>query len=525
MGDVKKEVNKAFQTTFRTIFGECNIQMDDISDYLWRYHEPIGKRKSSVSGKDVFIADSRYCQGARIISEDEIDFKSAPALDINEIKDIDSIVEAAREQMQYAGNKVFGKAEMIDATDTATDVFFLSNAHHVSASKYVGYSSYIRMNSEYAFGSSYFLRSKHVIKVIAADSLTRCFETYISTNGSDLFFCYDCNGCSHAMFSFNLRSKNYVIGNLELPKDKYFALRKKLIDESREYIEKNKTFYSMFESLPPLKIKPAISVKRKPKPAEDFKPLDEAWKTACRVMLGKDIGPLRKYEKFLSERVNPVTKVKTAFGNETHTSDIFFYKHIPKERTVCAEEAEEIAKQHLTFEDGEEVNLKSVLGKISPFALFRVDFHEGSNANNIETHIAYTATNTYKVCDGTYAKNCAYDTMALNSEYVFGSYRTLYSKFCIKCHAGLELSNCFDTDCCTYTRDSYFSHNCESVDNSMFCFNTKSKRYAVGNVEIGKENYMKVKKIVLDEITAKLEKDGTLPFDIFTLGCYKQLKK
>jgi hypothetical protein len=266
-------------------------------------------------------------------------------------------------------------------------------------------------------------------------------------------------------------------------------------------------------------------VKRKPKLHSDMKPIDEAWRSTCRIVLGKDIGPLQKYEKFLSERINPVKMVKTAYGNETCTSDMFFYKYIPDDRTVNLEEAEEIAKQHLTFEDGKEVTLESVLGAISPIAFFRAEFAEGSNANNIETQIPYTATNTYRVMDATFAKNCAYDTMALNSEAAFGCFRVLYSKFCMKCHGSVGLTNCFEVDCSTNLRDSYFCHDVEGSDNCMFCFNTKSKRYAIGNVEIGRENYLKIKKIVLEEIAGKLENEGKLPFDIFTLGCYKPLKK
>lgn len=520
--DVRAEVENAFQATFKIIFGECNVRVDELKDYLLRYHYPVEKRRSSVSGKEVATSDSRYCRDAKFIAYDEIDFrKQHPPLGINEIKDIDSIIAAIGDRFAYSGNLTSGSSQFVEGSDAVTDSFYIYNSHHFLASKYAAYSSYVRDASEYVFGSAYFLRSKYLIKAIAADKITRSFETYISANGSDLFFCYDCVGCSHAMFSFNLRTKNYAIGNLELPRDKYFSIRKKLVDESREYLEKNRTFYSMFEDLPPLKAKPAISVRKKPKPAEDMGPIEDAWRGTCRIVLGREIGPLRGYGEFLSERINPVIRVKTAYGNETYSSDIFFYKYLPKERIVNLDEAEEIAKQHLAFEDGEEVTLESVMEKISPVAFFRAEFAEGSNANNIETQIPYTATNTYKVVDATYAKNCAYDTMALNSEYIFGSYRTLYSKFCIRAHSSVGLSNCFDVDCCTNLRDSYFCHNVEGSDSCMFCFNTKSKRFAVGNAEIGRENYAKVKRIVLDEIAQRLESDGKLPFDIFTVACYK----
>ncbi len=514
MAGVKGEVEKAFQTTFRIIFGECNVKMDELKDYLLRDGYPLEKRKSSVSGKDVYLSEWRYCPGAKIISQDEENMgpgrKFAP-LDMNEAKDIDSIIGAVQDRLYYEGSKKFGTTDFAEESDTVTSSFHVYNSHHLLNSRYAGYSSYLRDESEYVFGSGYFLRTKYAIKVIAADKVTRSFETYISANCADAFYCYDCVGCNHVMFSFNLRTKNYAIGNLELPKDKYFAMRKKLVDESREYIEKHRDFPSMFESLPKLKTKPEISVKRRPAPALDIKPVDEAWRSACKVVLGKDIGPLGKYGGFLSERVNAVRKIKTIFGNETYCSDIFFYKHLPGERIVNMDEAEEIAKMHLTFEDGEEVSLKSVLGKISPIAFFRAEFAEGSNANNMETQIPYTATNTYRVVDATYAKNCAYDTFALNSEYIFGSYRAIYSKFCIRCHSNFNLSSCFEMDNCTNSANSMYCHNVEGVDSSMFCFNTKSKRHAIGNVEVGRENYLKVKKIVLDEITQKLEKDARFP--------------
>ena len=36
---------------------------------------------------------------------------------------------------------------------------------------------------------------------------------------------------------------------------------------------------------------------------------------------------------------------------------------------------------------------------------------------------------------------------------------------------------------CRECSDSWFCHNVEGMQNALFCFNTKSKRYAVGNAE------------------------------------------
>lgn len=62
-------------------------------------------------------------------------------------------------------------------------------------------------------------------------------------------------------------------------------------------------------------------------------------------------------------------------------------------------------------------------------------------------------------------------------------------------------------------------HNIEDCQECMFCFNVKSLRYAIGNVEVGKERYLKIKRMVLDEISKKLEKDKNLGISIYNIGC------
>jgi hypothetical protein len=52
----------------------------------------------------------------------------------------------------------------------------------------------------------------------------------------------------------------------------------------------------------------------------------------------------------------------------------------------------------------------------------------------------------------------------------------------------------------------------------MFCFNVKSKRYAIGNVEVGKAKYLQIKALLLSEITKRLEKSHDCGIDIYNVG-------
>jgi len=516
------EIEKAFQTTFKLIFGECNLKLDDLADYLYRWHYPVIKRKSAVSGKDVLVSSDFYREDAKFISNEEIDFgKKSEPLGINEVKDLDSIIEAIRERdlVYYSGNKNFGNSSNLYDVDNCTDVHYAYKSHNVASSKYVAYSSYVRYGSEYIFGSGWFLRSKYLIRVIGADTLTRAFESYVCGTGSDTFFCYNCFGSSHLMFSFNQRSKRYCIGNIELQKDKYLALREKLVTESREYIERNKTFYSILD-MPqiPLALKKKM-MENAPKPVkreENLKPIDEAFRATAKVIFGTGLGSLEENKKFLTERITLVEEIKTVFGNDACFSPVFLFKEIPKARMINRDEESEASKLQVEVCDSD--NLESVIRKISDIAFYRIDMSEGNITNVIKSPLIYHGINAYYVGDLTFGKNCAYCTYALNDEYVFGCHRCIHSKFCIRCENSVNLTACFEMDSCTNCANSMFCHNSENLDNCMFCFNTKSKRYAIANVEVGREKYMQIREKVLAELVRQIKNMQRIKWNIYNVN-------
>lgn len=523
--NTKAEIEKAFQETFRIIFGECNVTLEELAPYMLRNHyQPAVVRKSALSGKDVVVSHSRYPENARYVSQDEIDyFKKPKPLDINEIKDLDSLMEAINDRVAYAGNKVFGKSAAIERADNCSDSFFVYGSHTVLSSKYVALSAYIRNGSEYIFGSSPLLRGKYLIRVIGSDNLTRAFETCVTTNSSDMFFCLYCHGCSNVMFSFNQKGKRYVIGNLELEKEKYFDLRKKLVGESREYIEKHKTFYSLFDFPPPTKEELSlVKVPRLPPQEGSMKEIDDAFADTTRLILGKELRPVKRYEKFLTGRVDKVTVIKTAFGNDAVYARYFWAGNAPKERMVTSEEGEKTANVHVKPEDLEEITLGRMIELMSPIAYYPVQFKEGTNINTMETVCMYHSVDTYQLSDATYAKKCAYCVHMQECEDMFGSGVLMVgSKYSIRCYDCVNVSMSMDLDSCKNCHRCMFCHNCEGLSDCMFCFNAKSLKYAIGNVEVGKEQYERIRKIVVDEMVKRIERDGNIPFDVCSLGSKK----
>ncbi|VVB57444.1 Uncharacterised protein [uncultured archaeon] len=518
------EVEQAFASTFKLIFGECNRPLDFYGDYLLSAHHPAFQQSSCISGKPIALSSDRYAKDERFVSQDEIGaLPKAAALDINQIKDVDSIVQALSERAYYTGNKRFGSSEYIAESDNCLDSFHVWRSHTVQASKYVAYSSYVRENSEHVFGGTTMLRSKFLIRCLAADSLSRSFESHFCITSSDLFFCFGLVACSDAMFSFNLHSRRNCIGNLQLPKERYLALRKKLMGESREYLEKHGKFHSMFACPPPSKGDLApLPLARKAEAPFDIRPVEQAFRSATKVVLGKELGPMDRFLPLLRRRTRPIREIRTSFGGKAYCTDVLMYPYCTPSRLVNNGESAALGERRMELGAGESPGLDEMLRKISPIEFIRAEFHEGQNSNCAVGQTFYDASNIYDVYDATLAKNCAHDTMAFHAEACFGCWRAIHSKYCINCHDCHGLSACFEMDGCANCSSSMYCHNCENLDNCMFCFNAKGLRYAVGNVEVGPEKYRLLKKRVCDELVRQLEETGDVKWDVCSLGAKKK---
>src|SRR3989338_9310267 len=105
---------KKWQGLCRLIFNEEIGPLSLYAKWLCELNEPIVRRKSCISGKEVAYAIGEYAQDAKWISLDEVDFsKKWEALSINSIKDIESLVEALSERFYYAGNVVLGNCDNV----------------------------------------------------------------------------------------------------------------------------------------------------------------------------------------------------------------------------------------------------------------------------------------------------------------------------------------------------------------------------------------------------------------------------
>jgi len=476
------------------------------------------KRKSHLSGKDVFLALDGYQKNARFISADELEINRSYALGINDIKDIDSIARALREKCEYTGNRFLGNSAFVSSSDIIIDSQYVCNSTNIEQSTYVHSSFMVRRGSKYAFGSGWCAESEFLIRLVGAFNAHRCLENYITVDSSDMYFCHNCAGCQDLMFSFGQRNKRHMIGNLALPKEKYRGLKAKLISEIADELEKNKRFPSLIELAGDAKPEGKPDIRRAKKEPEDMGIIEKGFFSTYKLILKREPAyKLTGYENWLSRHTVALKPVLSPFGAQTVAPQgIPVYSSFPPTRRVTFDESISLSALHLEEKDlGSMGSLQKALGRI---AFFTAELRDGVNRNVISSPLVFNAVNVYKGYDATYTENCAVCSLPLNTKYAYGCHRALESQFSLKCYNSLYLNRCFEMDSCTKCSDSYFCHNSEALSDCMFCFNMKGRRFHIGNTEFGRGEYARIKESLVGQMADELARRGGMGWDIYNIG-------
>jgi hypothetical protein len=504
-------LEKAWNATAKLLLGSEIGNLPDFDGWLSEFPEPMVYRKSGVSGKDVAYAVGKYCPDAKWLSLDEVDYsKKFEPLSINQLKDVDSIMQAVQEMVYYTGGVVLGKSGFVEKSSNVADSFYVYRCSRASDCKHIAHSSMVKQ-CEYVFGSSYMGRSRHCVRGLLNANCARTLEIWNADTSSDCYFGSNLRGCNEAMFSFNLWGKRHVIGNLGLEKEKYFAIKRKLLGEIAGELKDKKTFPSIGELVsegaaivPVMREKIAVE----PTQAKNAAPIDGAFAKTTHLLFGKAYSPAEKYAAWLSrDMIVGITSGKSSVsGKPVFMGDFKPCGLYPENRLVTFDESMKIGGMAKAGEseaaDLSLATLPALLGKVG---YMTPEFRMGVGENIIECPVYEDASNCMRCYDATFSKYCAYCFWARDSEHLFGTSMAFSSSFCMKCYNSVRITRCFEVDSSSDCSGCYFCHNCENVHDSMFCFNVKNKRYAIGNVEVGPERLAAAKKMLLEWICRQLD--------------------
>jgi hypothetical protein len=517
-------VDEAWKAACKIVLGGEIGELAEFKDYLCRdTGNSLAIRKSAASGKEISTSASEICAGARVVGNDEapayMEGRRAPALSMDAVKDIDSIMDALSESFVYSGNVNLGKCCGLENCDRCINSVHARGSHMLLvANRFIAYSNDL-LDCEHCFGLTGAGNSKFVIKGYNTYMAVRCMEALQTYNSSDCHYTANLDGCRNCMFSFNLRNTSNCIGNLALPKDKYDSLKEKLLLEICGELKAKKGITSILDIIGARPFVGRCKPRGAARDAPAHKKADEGFRATARLLFSQEIGPLDDYGGWLARHSGKILRIHSPqSGRRFFCPPMQFYMKIAG-NALPLDEALELGKKSISAEDAESLSLKNAAKTLQKIRAATCEDIYGKNLNVSECACYGNCVDSYRAYYAYDAKCAAYCYWPKYSEYLFGCSRAFRSRQCVNCHNSESLVRCFEVEGSNSCSDCYFCHNCEGLQNCMFCFNAKNLRFAIGNREVGQEEYARVKKILLREISAALVRDRELKMDIYNIGC------
>jgi hypothetical protein len=470
----------------------------------------------------VVLGIKEYAKNARFLSFDEIDYgKKYPQLPLNDLKSTASVMDLVRDRFAYAGNLVIGKSSHVEKSANISDSHYVYDCALYGDCKYMYKSTLGRLNED-LFGSHGCGESQFCIRCTQTFRDRRCFEAWMTQNCSDVYYSFNLDFCSDCIFCFNLRNRHHCIGNVQLEPEEYNRIKERLLAEMAEILKAKKELPSLLDILSKSKWeKPKIPDIASTAHGGGKDEVEREFSKTAKLVLGVELLGIDNYKEWLLKHTHKLFKLKSAASGK----DVLFLPFVvalpalPGGRLLTMEEALWLG-EHSAIGKAEAlgISMENAHESIGKIGFFPIEFWEGKNTFITDCYMSLYSSCCYLTSAMVQAKYCAVGMWPRTSEHCFGFDSLLDCSFCVKCYNSQKITRSFECDSCNSCSGCYFCHNIENCHDCMFCFNAKNLKYAIGNVEVGKEEYARIKKLVLDEIAAKIGKDKQLGLSIYNIG-------
>ena len=129
--ELDEKLDGAWKKTCKILFGKEIGDLKEYEKWMALSLPERALRKSCVSGKDVLIAMDAYGKDAAFVRADESQGNKDYGLGINQLKDIDSIINAIREKCEYTGNRYLGNSTFVEQSDIVMDSHYVRNSTNI----------------------------------------------------------------------------------------------------------------------------------------------------------------------------------------------------------------------------------------------------------------------------------------------------------------------------------------------------------------------------------------------------------
>ncbi|MFH0818267.1 MAG: hypothetical protein V1909_06580 [Candidatus Micrarchaeota archaeon] len=396
---MENTLERQWKLTCKAVLFDDVGELGDYEEWLSELKEEIPSEPSYLSGKDIFFHDVDYCKGSRKAAFDEIALGKGEPIKLPEEDDVGELTRAASKIAVYTGSVLLGNSKFVSESTGVFESMHVHDSAAVSNSEYIAHVTNSRF-SKMIFGADQIAQSDFVIRACTSRKALRCFEVWQCDNASDCYYSSFLQNCQECMFCFNLIGKRHCIGNVQLTKEKYYELKKKLLGQMCSSLKKNKGLPSLLEVIAGKspKFEGKLEQKTQKKNNENKKLVEEAFSKTSEIVLGKRLAGLDNFERWLSKYSRGVMPVQSAFtGAKFYTSSYACFLKFPRDRLVTLEEAE-WAGGHLSLEESEAESLEfeGIGAKLSKIAYFCAERRSGNNSNLIDCPVAVDSVNCYR---------------------------------------------------------------------------------------------------------------------------------
>lgn len=221
--------------------------------------------------------------------------------------------------------------------------------------------------------------------------------------------------------------------------------------------------------------------------------------------MGREIGPLGRYEKYLSKYVEPFRTEKSIIsGKEVSVSG----EYEKGARFISGDELmdfEPFAKgARLSINQVKDID--SLISGLSEALVYSGNDIHGKSANVAHSTRVIDSTDVYKSHEVIYCKNIAYCHIAKYSEHGYGGESVGYHAFhTIKGFEIYETSRVFEGIRVYHSSDCTFCAAMDGCRDCMFSFNLRNKSKCIGNLQLPQDQYVALRKKLQEDIAQTLE--------------------
>ncbi|HIH18492.1 TPA: hypothetical protein HA225_00785 [Candidatus Micrarchaeota archaeon] len=234
--------------------------------------------------------------------------------------------------------------------------------------------------------------------------------------------------------------------------------------------------------------------------------LDRRWNSACRILLGRELGGLDDFAPYLSRYVEPLfEKASFLSGKKALVSLPNFSR---KAVFISNDEQELYAKRtsHQPLSINEVKDMDSIISAVSERIAYSGNIITGNSRFVEQSSSIVDSAYVYRSSDYYGASYVAYSSNGRFDQYVFGCNWTGESKFIISSHDTYKLTRCFETLRCFTSSDCYYSANLEDCADCLFSFNQRSRRNLIGNLALPKDEYSSLKSKLVSEMAESMQR-------------------